>query len=286
MLIKKESLCKEALFFVILPEAISRSIWGTYSNILISDRLDTLPSTLPDHKKISFPSDRSLGELYLVDADGRNQFVCEAQGEVQVPQGRQVSLYYSFDQSIGLNPLSGLKPDDIYAISLLGSDVGDREMPVLAHLTGLKELDISCTSVGDEGARSLANLTQLSKLNLSSTKIGDTGVGSLAGLEQLEELVLDDTQIGDPVLDLISRLSQLKTLSLSFTHTTNKGLAKLKALKSLERLRLNCTKIDDQGLTHICRLSSLKELWLRSTEVTYPGLVELTKWLADCEIIR
>lgn len=242
-------------------------------------------STIPDKRSIAFPGDRSLGELYTSDENGRAELLGEATGVVEVPAGRQLALYYSFDPAFGLAPLARLAADDLQCISFLGSDIRDSELSAISGLTGLREIDLSCTAVGNGGVKFLSSLRHLVKLNLSSTRITDQGLSSIAALDSLEELVLDDTRVGDEGAALISGLS-LKVLSMSFTSITNKGLKSIKEMKSLERLRLNCTRIDDAGLSHVARLRALKELWVRSTDVSYPGLVELTKWLSDCEIIR
>ncbi|MFA7341006.1 MAG: hypothetical protein WC028_29750 [Candidatus Obscuribacterales bacterium] len=240
----------------------------------------------PEQRQVLFPENRSLGELYVVDSGGKSEFLGEATGLVEVPSGRHLALYYSFDPTYGLSPLKEMPPDALSSISFLGSDIRDEELAAIGRLVGLKEIDISCTVIGDCGVAYLAPLVRLTKLNLSSTKVTDQGLVVLAQLQQLEELVLDDTHIGDVGLSHIAQLQKLKTLSLSFTRITNKGLPKLKEVRQLERLRLNCTRIGDDGLTHVARMKGLKELWVRSTDVTYPGLVELTKWLSDCEIIR
>ncbi|MFA6207891.1 MAG: hypothetical protein WCT03_19335 [Candidatus Obscuribacterales bacterium] len=240
----------------------------------------------PEQRQVSFPENRSLGELYVVDDTGRSEFLGNATGLVNVPAGKCLSLYYSFDPTYGLSPLLELAADALSSISFLGSDITDDELTSIGRLGGIREIDISCTAIGDAGLSYLAPLVRLTKLNLSSTKVTDQGLTVLEHLPLLEELVLDDTHVGDGGLSHIAKLPSLKTLSLSFTRITNKGLAKLKEVGQLERLRLNCTRISDDGLTHVARMKALKELWVRSTDVTYPGLVELTKWLSDCEIIR
>jgi Leucine-rich repeat (LRR) protein len=240
----------------------------------------------PEQRKVWFPENRSLGELYVVDSSGKSEFLGEATGLIEVPPGKSLSLYYSFDPTYGLSPLSQVSPEALASVSFLGSDITDEELCGIGRLVGLREIDISCTAIGDYGVAYLAPLVRLTKLNLSSTKVTDQGLTVLSQLQHLEELVLDDTHIGDCGLSHIAQLPRLKTLSLSFTRVTNKGLPRLKEVGKLERLRLNCTRIGDDGLTHVARMKSLKELWVRSTDVTYPGLVELTKWLCDCEIIR
>lgn len=248
---------------------------------------DNAVSNVPDERTVEFPTNRSLGELYLVDAHGKTQFHGDALGTVKVPSGKFLALYYSFDPSgiYGCSLLSNLKPDALYSISFLGTEITDSELVHVGKLTGLRELDVSCSHIGDEGVALLKDLHDLRKINLSTTEITTRGIQSIAQLTTLEELVLDDTELGDEALAIIASLQRLTTLSLSFTEITNKGLSKLKEMKQLERLRLNSTDIDDDGMVYLSRLINLSELWLRMTKVTYPGLVELTKWLPNCEII-
>jgi len=227
-----------------------------------------------------------LGELYLLDAEGKTHAHGEALGAVQVPAGKQLQLYYSYDPVYGCSLLQDLHPSELYSISFLGSEVTDSELQHVGRLTGLKELDISCTQIGDEGIKNLLGLSELRKLNLSSTAVTNHAMGQIsASMHCVEELVLDDTDLTDDALTHLSTLKSLRTLSLSFTEISDKGLTKIKEMKTLEKLRMNCTDIGDDGLRFVARLTGLRELWVRSTQVSYPGLVELTKWLPDCEII-
>jgi Leucine-rich repeat (LRR) protein len=241
-------------------------------------------SIIPEKRMVEFSASKSLGELYLIDSEGKTQFHGDAKGKVEVPAGQQLSLYYSYDPAYGCSLLHDVNASSLHSISFLGSEIADGELAHVGRLTGLRELDISCTHVGDEGVAHLRQLKELRKLNLSSTLITNFGVAYITALCSLEELVLDDTDLGDDALASICQLG-LRTLSLSFTEVSDKGLSKLKEVKTLEMLRLNCTDIGDDGLLYLGRLVNLKELWLRSTQVSYPGLVELTKWLPNCEII-
>jgi hypothetical protein len=234
---------------------------------------------------IDFPNRRSLGELYILDDDGKTQFHSEALGTVEVPAGAKLSLYFSFDPIYGCIHLADVPPYALNSISFLGSDITDGELQHVGKLIGLKELDVSCTQVSDVGLSHIKELKSLTNLNLSSTRISNYGLNLLTELTMLRELLLDDTEIGDDALNHIGCLNNLVTLSLSFTDVTDKGLTKIRNIKSLEKLRLNCTEISDDGLVYVASMPALKQLWLRSTKVSYPGLVELTKWLPHCEII-
>ncbi|MBK9772895.1 MAG: hypothetical protein IPP57_19095 [Candidatus Obscuribacter sp.] len=141
-----------------------------------------MSSTLPGERTITFPAKRSLGELHLIDGQGRAEFLCDAKGRVVIPSQRNLSLNFSFDPAFGLSALSELSPDDLYCISFLGSEITDDELFYLTTLSGLRELDLSCTHISDTGLTHLKGLTQLSKLNLASTAVSDIGISSLANL--------------------------------------------------------------------------------------------------------
>ncbi|MFX6911456.1 hypothetical protein ABTH68_19525, partial [Acinetobacter baumannii] len=81
----------------------------------------------------------------------KTHFHGDAVGKVKVPQGSQLSLYYSFDPVYGCSLLQDVNASGLHSLSFLGSDVGDAELVHVGRLSGLKELDVSCTQVGDEG---------------------------------------------------------------------------------------------------------------------------------------
>ena len=248
-------------------------------------KTETLASLVSGKTTVEFPGKLSLGELYVLDEDGKAKFLCEAIGTVTVPENAKLALYYSFDPTSGCSSLGDIKPDVLHAISFLGSDISDNELVHVGKLHGLKEIDVSCTQIGDAGLSHLKDLRHLTKLNLSSTKISNYGLSLIPEGAKLRELVLDNTEIGDEALSHICSFTNLRVLSLSFTEISDKGLGHLKGSTTLEKVRLNCTKITDDGLMYLSRLVNLKELWVRSAKVSYPGLVELTKWLPACEII-
>ncbi len=246
---------------------------------------ETAASQTKESDTIEFPSKRSLGELYIVADDGQSRFHCEAVGPVEVPAGAKLSLYYSFDPIYGCVHLADLPAHALHSISFLGSDITDGELQHVGKLTGLKDLDVSCTQVTDVGLSHIKELKSLTSLNLSSTQISNYGLNLLTELTHLQDLILDDTEIGDDALNHIGLLQNLVTLSLSFTDVSDKGLTRIRNIKTLEKLRLNCTEISDDGLVYVASMTKLRQLWLRSTKVSRPGLVELTKWLPSCEII-
>jgi len=245
----------------------------------------SLPVDETKERIVHFPHDRSAGDLYLLDAKGRTNFIGQALGEVHVPADAQLYLYYNYDQVYGCSRLARLASDALYGLSFLGTEIADPDLQFLSHLDALQELDISCTSLSDQCLAHLEKLPNLSKLNLSSTKVTAKGSGYLYRLKGLTELILDDTYVGDQALLRLCTLNRLETLSLSFTKVSSRGLAKIKSLKQLKRLRLNSTNVSNAGIDFLIKLTKLEELWLRSTRVTHRGLGELRKSLPNCQII-
>ncbi len=66
---------------------------------------------------------RSLGELYLIDAEGKTHAHGDAFGTVEIPAGKLLSLYYSFDPAYGCSLLHDINPHALHSISFLGSEI-------------------------------------------------------------------------------------------------------------------------------------------------------------------
>jgi len=111
---------------------------------------------------VHFPADRSLGKLYTQDADtvreltywfhwtgtgeGELEYLCEAQGDVHVPEGKRLSLTVSKAGSRDLSALSKLRPDDLYGlgfeVSLAGPvTLSEGWMKHIAHLAECTQLE-------------------------------------------------------------------------------------------------------------------------------------------------
>jgi hypothetical protein len=113
---------------------------------------------------IHFPKDRSLGILMIEDAEQMSTspfgFALEgikwerfgqAVGEVRVPHRKRLQLIlnsWTWQKPDNLSVLRQLKPDDIYSLTLSPEySPGNRRpsnrcMPYVAHLTGLKTLNL------------------------------------------------------------------------------------------------------------------------------------------------
>jgi len=249
----------------------------------------TQPTTIvkPDGSRVlHFPEDRHLGTLYVKDADTRREiktfhywidgtrweFLDVARGEVVVPPNRHVRLMLSIEGWRDLSPLARLAPDDLYEITFKLHLPGaprpdDRCMPHLAHLTGLKELNLWQTDITDEGLRVVAGLKSLERLTLPD-RVTNEGLAHVATLPALKALHFKKNEVTDAGLVHIEKLQTLEELELGGEKLTNRGLRNLKRLPSLRYLLLWGDSIDGRGLQHLGGMKSLRILHLGHFNLT------------------
>ncbi len=88
--------------------------------------------------------------------------------------------------------LPGLKQ-----LSLVGSEVSDDDLAVVALLEPLERLDLSWTQIGDAGIARLKQLKRLESLDLSWTGISGANLANLAALVGLKRLNAEGTELAD-----------------------------------------------------------------------------------------
>ncbi|MDP2895078.1 MAG: hypothetical protein Q8Q12_00795 [bacterium] len=227
---------------------------------------------------VQFPRERSLGELYVQDANAKREietfhywidgteweYFSEARGDVAVPAGKRLWLSVGKDAWKDLSPLSRLKPDDLYRLSFSYLSLEEnRAMP-----------DDTCV-------RHIAALTGLRVLDLTNTHIAPGGLKLIRNLKSLESLTLP-AGTTDAGLVQVSELRWLKILHFSENKITNGGLAHLTHLSSLEELDLGGERIGDEGLVHVGKLPSLRYLLLWGKGFSDAGLAHLR----NCRSLR
>ncbi len=100
-----------------------------------------------------------------------------AQGEIRIPAGQHVRLEVSKAASTDLEFLSSFEPDSLKSLRLRGTDVTDKQLKHIAHLTGLEFVNLQSTRIGDGGVRHLKNLHRLRTLDLSAFSVEREGFG-------------------------------------------------------------------------------------------------------------
>jgi Leucine-rich repeat (LRR) protein len=263
---------------------------------------------------LHFPRDHSLGIVSTGDwtvletrDDVRWQALGEAVGEVSVPAGKAVRLDLSRENK-DLLPLAALEPNDLQVLCCESVELGDDELRHLAHLTGLREIDLAGATIHGTGLKHFAGLRRLKRLWLNGTQVGDNELACLLDLPSLRELGLSRTPTGDAgtvhvgkmtsleLLDLsagvgdeglgrLRSLINLRWLSAGNSGVTNEGLAHLEGMTRLEYLNLNNAQISDVGLVHLKQMAELKTLCLLGTGISEMGFAHLTD-LRELETIQ
>ncbi|NIP23049.1 MAG: M48 family metalloprotease [Phycisphaerae bacterium] len=274
---------------------------------------------------VHFPKDRSLGKLEIQDADAVRElnywfhwtgikgpqweYLGQAQGDVRVPAGKRLSLIVNKTAWRDLSPLSNLRPDDLYKLSLYAlpadrAKPGDRCMPHIAHLTGLKSLNIRTTGISDRGLKYIRNITSLKYLDMpyrvtdkgmshlaelhslkglyfpQNSGITNTGLRHLAKMISLEEVYLAGKRMGDACLAHLRDLPRLEYLALYSKGFSDKGMVHIKDIPSLRILSFHESfpRITDAGLAHISDMPNLELLCMHGIQdITDEGIANLTK---------
>jgi len=210
-----------------------------------------------DSRIIHFPSDRSMGTLYILDANqvdtGKYEDwepLCEAAGDVTVPTGKALRLDLQKDAGDDLSPLSALKPNDLQMLFCYGVEIVDDEFKYLSHLTGLQELYLRNTGILGTGLKYIANLNSLKRIRVDNTHVGDNELAYLSDLPSLESLNIGLTPTTDNGMVHVGKIASLKDLVLS-RGVGDEGLRHLKGLTSLRWLSVGNQGITDEGLSHL-----------------------------------
>jgi Leucine Rich Repeat (LRR) protein len=160
------------------------------SSALVRRGLEAL--SVQGRRIVRFPSDRSMGKLYISDkgldpllAQAMLVFakdhLSDARGDVAIPSGKKLCLKVSDEAAKNLSPFAALNPDDLDMLDLGWTQVTDAELVNVNCLTGLKDLCLGGTQITDVGLANISELIGLERLSLSGTEISDSGVYRLFG---------------------------------------------------------------------------------------------------------
>jgi len=256
---------------------------------------------------LSFPSGQCMGNLYLepetgpgwdpehVGLLGEWEYLSAAQGDVRVPEDRNVKLWVRLALSPresaklraqdpqahqltvadrtrkdpdDLSGLSEIEPNDLFWLSVstemyLRTDADPGIFEPISHLTGLRILTLSSTGITDEGLEHLRSLRSLRALELMQASISNRGLAVLMDLPALEYLELN-TGLTDAGLKQIAQLSNLRWLNIVDGNIWGPGLAELAKLPRLERLCIHQSRspLFDRHIKYLEGLTQLKGLTL------------------------
>ena len=85
--------------------------------------------------------------------------------------------------------------DQIYWLSLAGTEIEDTDLLLIAQFSNLHRLRIENNPVSDAGISALKSLSRLEVLNLNGTRISANGLGFLAEIPSLKSLYLWNTAV-------------------------------------------------------------------------------------------
>lgn len=252
-------------------------------------------------RTVHFPADRSLGKLYTQDAntvreltywfhwtgtgEGEREYLCEAQGDVQVPAGKRLSLTVSKAGSRDLSALAQLRPDELYGlgfeVSLAGPvTLSEGWMKYIAHLTGLNSLALAVRGLSLVEMESIKALVSLEYLH-APDGLTDAGMAYVAELPSLKGLYFEckDSRVTDAGLQHLSRLNSIEELYLKGERMGDAGLAYLRDLPRLKYLCLYGSNFTDKGMVHVKQMPSLRILSFHESlcRITDAGLAQISQ---------
>jgi Leucine-rich repeat (LRR) protein len=170
--------------------------------------------TTPPNRVLNFPDDRSVGTLFLYNANREFQGSIDAIGRVEIRRGiwAQFRVHYP---EYDISYLARLKWNDIQELDLTGANVQDSDLNYIQGLTGLLSLQFNRSHLTDSGFMYIANMTFLTELDLFCSKASE--------------------------LTFLKRMRKLEKLYLKYCDVTDSGLANIQHLVSLRELDLRET---------------------------------------------
>jgi Leucine-rich repeat (LRR) protein len=163
------------------------------------------------------------------------------------------------------------------SVDLRASWITDSDVPLLARMPDLTQLDLSLTRISDRGLRALRPASKIVALNLSfAEQIGDEGTAAIRDWKHLVRLNLRGTKVTDATLEMLARLTTLQVLDVSDAQLTDLGLNHLTSLTNLRELSMGGNKLTDAGLQFLRQLPQLVYLDLAGVQRTDSGLWSIT----------
>lgn len=161
----------------------------------------------------------------------------------------------------------------ITSVDLRSSWVTDSDMPLLAQLPHLAQLDLSMTRITDRGLQQLKSAPAIVELNLYyAEQITDEGMAAIKSWKRLKKLNVRGTRITDTTLEHAASVPTLEVLDVGYAQVTDVGLDHFASLTNLKELSLGGNKLTDAGLQSLRYLTALTHLDLAGVQRTDSGL--------------
>lgn len=258
--------------------AVLVSIVSAQAVTPLSSTLAAEKSKRKDELVINFPL-RSMGRIELRRAEFPKNVVVKsglkAMGAVRVPPNCAIDLTLNYEGGENSRFLLKVPPEAILWLRSNRLEMTDSQIPHIAHLKDLLDLDLEDGELTDEGIKHLAPLSALKRLNLGNNVFTSKSLPILTNMKDLYWLRLSRSKLGDKVGPYIKPLTRLEYLDLCGTQVTDKIVPYLTSLPYLKELTLKRNNISDAALPELCKLKSLMHLDLTDTLVTPKGLTKL-----------
>jgi len=194
---------------------------------------------------LQFPSNYSLGELYLVKPDagsGLSDPPCTthspARGPMRFPPGTKLLLKVRFEGAQHLADLDKLAPDSLYGINLKRLEFTDDDLKHIGRLTGLRHLELEGTDTSDKGVINFETLKNLQFLGIDKTMISGAALKSIGKHTALVNLVIGHNSLDDESYKYLIGLKNIVNLQVDFVHMSDKAVDYIKKIPSIRVLKI------------------------------------------------
>ncbi len=161
----------------------------------------------------------------------------------------------------------------VTGVDLRASWVTDSDLPQLAELPHLANLDLSQTRITDLGLQQLKNAPGIVELNLYyAEQITDEGLAAVKGWKKLKRVNLRGTKVTDTTLEHLANVTTLEAIDVGHAQITDVGLDRLSPLANLKELVVSGNKLTDAGLQALRQFPGLTHLTLGGSQRTDSGL--------------
>jgi hypothetical protein len=171
----------------------------------------------------------------------------------------------------------------VYSVTLPSRKAVDEVLPLLDHVSELRELVIYGVDLTPDDLQAIARLTSLSALRLDGCGLRGAELDPLGDLTNVTELHLIKNPLTDRGMQFMHSMTKLEKVDLNFTTIRGEGIKYLGDLPALKVLWLTGTGIDDETVILCGNLKKLEVLWLTETRVTARGAMQLVEmhWLRE-----
>ncbi|MFD2421022.1 thioredoxin domain-containing protein [Amycolatopsis pigmentata] len=200
-----------------------------------------------------------------------------ATGTVRVPAGTHVGLNVRSDtKGIDLSFLTALPSDGLDHLAVIGP-VTDEELAPIAHLTGLRVLQLAGELVTGSGFTAFGPRHRLRKLMLNCPALNDDGMRTFPALPELTSLDMYNSEgLGDAGIAPLRALP-LTSLDLCAHGATDEGVAGLlRELVDLTGLTVCVPDVTDESMRALGGLRRLGSLTLETPRITGRTVESLT----------